>query len=57
MKFNKPLKTDYPIEGVKCTVEGCYYNTQDGGCSAAMIEVANAKGAAKTDCQTYTDKQ
>lgn len=54
MDFNKPQKTDYPIEGVKCTVDQCYYNTKDGGCSASMIEVENAKGSAKTDCHTFT---
>lgn len=54
MDFDKPKKTDYPIEGVKCTVEECYYNTLDGGCSASMIEVTSSKGANKTDCQTFT---
>lgn len=58
MDFSKPQKTDYPIEGVKCTVEQCYYNTNDGGCTASAIEVGGlGKSEKETDCKTFSKKE
>lgn len=57
MSFDKPQKTDCPIEGVKCTVDNCFYNSCDCGCTASMIEVSNSRTGSKTDCETFTPKK
>ena len=58
MDFSKAQKNEYPIEGIKCTVEQCYYNTCDGGCTASAIEVGGAGSSEKcTDCKTFTKEE
>ena len=55
--FDKPQKTDSCLDGVKCNVEDCYYNSQDCGCKASKIEVSNSMLGTSTDCKTYVSKQ
>lgn len=48
-------KTNEHLNGVKCVVTSCYYNTQGSLCSAEKIEIQhpNARETEDTDCATF----
>lgn len=49
---DKPTRIN---EGIKCIVDTCQYNTQEGRCTAQMIEVVpnDASNYEETDCATF----
>ncbi|OLS02807.1 DUF1540 domain-containing protein [Tissierella creatinophila] len=46
---------DEVIEGVKCIVNNCHYNSEGNKCVAGKIEIAprNANSSEETDCNTF----
>lgn len=51
-------KADQSLNGVKCSVDSCYFNDQKECCMASEIKIAyHAKTSdRKTDCSTFTLK-
>ena len=57
MKNRIPRKNQ-PLDGVKCTVDSCYYNSGGTHCNAASIEIQppGAKDTEETDRVTFINK-
>ena len=55
MNKNVPKRPDSILEGVVWSVKTCEYNTENGNCMAAEIEVQpkNATNCEQTDCVTF----
>ncbi len=51
----KAIKMNHPNDGIKCSVNTCYYYMQGDHCSADIIRVApkNAADSQETDCSTF----
>ncbi|HZJ57453.1 MAG TPA: DUF1540 domain-containing protein [Clostridia bacterium] len=51
-------RKNHPLEGVKCTVDSCYYNSGGIRCNAASIEIQppGAIDTEETDCVTFVSK-
>lgn len=52
-------KGNGPIEGVKCVVETCFFNSKGKHCLASAIEIQNpeAKNTQETDCATFEPRK
>lgn len=57
--MRKPIKTNEPLQGVKCSVGDCEYNNENNQCIASQIEVSpkGAKDTEDTDCSTFIKKE
>ncbi|MCK9480104.1 MAG: DUF1540 domain-containing protein [Firmicutes bacterium] len=53
--MKKSHDNERTIEGIKCIVDNCSYNTLDGKCTASTIEVVprDASNYDETDCATF----
>ena len=51
----KANKMNTPNQGIKCSVNTCYYYMQGDNCTADKIYVApkNAANSKETDCETF----
>jgi hypothetical protein len=51
-------KMDHPNDGIKCSVDTCYYYMNGDFCSARKIQVGphGAANAEQTDCNTFQKK-
>jgi len=51
----KPNKNNETLNGVKCMVETCKFNTYNGGCTASEIKVQPSVtlGQEEPDCATF----
>jgi len=49
-------KMDRPNEGVKCSVNTCYYYMQGDHCAASQIQVEprDSVSSEQTDCATFS---
>lgn len=49
------IKMNHPNDGIKCTVNTCYYYMQGDSCTADKIwvEPKNAANSQQTDCATF----
>ncbi len=52
-------KMDHPNDGIKCSVNTCYFYMNGDYCSAERIQVEprNADTAEQTDCATFRKHQ
>jgi hypothetical protein len=48
-------KMDRPNDGIKCTVNSCYYYMRGDHCTAdkILVEPKNASDSQQTDCTTF----
>ncbi len=51
-------KMDHPNDGIKCSVNTCYYYMNGDHCTAEKIHVEprNATSSDQTDCATFQKK-
>jgi hypothetical protein len=51
----KATKMDHPNDGIRCSVNTCYYYMQGDHCSADHIQVEpkDAMTSEQTDCATF----
>lgn len=48
-------KTNDPLDGVRCVVNTCHYNSNGTHCTASSIQIQpkNASTTEETDCATF----